>query len=72
MGGRPICHERFSTGASFRGCCFFVSRDMKLLELAIAEFGRHMEVERNLSDKTTKCYLSDLRQYKDFLEKRES
>lgn len=45
---------------------------MGQLERAIAEFGRHMEVERNLSEKTTKSYLSDLGQYRAFLERRES
>jgi integrase/recombinase XerC len=45
---------------------------MNLLDQAIAEFGRHMEVERNLSEKTTKSYLSDLGQYRAFLEKRET
>jgi integrase/recombinase XerC len=39
-----------------------------LLEHAITEFDRHMAVERNLSDRTRKSYLSDLRQYKAFLE----
>jgi integrase/recombinase XerC len=39
-----------------------------LLEHAITEFDRHMAVERNLSDRTRKSYLSDLRQYKTFLE----
>jgi integrase/recombinase XerC len=39
-----------------------------LLGQAITEFDRHMTVERNLSDRTRKSYLSDLRQYKAFLE----
>jgi integrase/recombinase XerC len=38
------------------------------LEQAIKEFDRHMAVERNLSDRTRQSYLSDLRQYRDFLE----
>jgi integrase/recombinase XerC len=41
-----------------------------LLEHAITEFDRHMAVERNLSDRTRKSYLSDLRQYKSFLDMR--
>lgn len=43
---------------------------MKRLGEAIAEFGRHMEVEKNFSEKTTKSYLSDLRQYQSFLAQR--
>ena len=42
---------------------------MMLLEQAIREFDRHMTVERNLSDQTRKSYLSDLEQYRAFLEK---
>ncbi|MHB9097692.1 MAG: tyrosine recombinase XerC [Syntrophales bacterium] len=38
------------------------------LEQAIKEFDRHMAVERNLSDRTRKSYLSDLRQYRTFME----
>jgi integrase/recombinase XerC len=45
---------------------------MERLEHVIAEFGRHMEVERNLSEKTTTSYLSDLRQYKAFLDRRKT
>ena len=41
-----------------------------ILEQAIQEFDRHMAVERNLSDQTRRSYLSDLRQYKAFLENR--
>ncbi len=40
-----------------------------LLEQAIREFDRHMTVERNLSDRTRKSYLSDLEQYRAFIEK---
>ncbi len=39
-----------------------------VLEQAIQEFDRHMAVERNLSDQTRKSYLSDLRQFRAFLE----
>jgi integrase/recombinase XerC len=41
-----------------------------ILEQAIQEFDRHMSVERNLSDQTRRSYLSDLRQYRAFLESR--
>ena len=41
-----------------------------ILEQAIQEFDRHMAVERNLSDQTRRSYLSDLRQYRVFLESR--
>ncbi|MHB8908764.1 MAG: tyrosine recombinase XerC [Syntrophales bacterium] len=41
---------------------------MTPLEQAIEEFDRHMAVERNLSDRTRQSYLSDLRQYRTFLE----
>lgn len=37
---------------------------------AIKEFGRHMQFEQNLSDHTQKGYMTDLRQYVAFLEKR--
>ena len=40
-----------------------------LLEQAIKEFDRHMTVERNLSDRTRKSYLSDLEQYRAFIQK---
>jgi integrase/recombinase XerC len=40
-----------------------------LLEQAIREFDRHMTVERNLSDRTRKSYVSDLEQYRAFIEK---
>ena len=40
-----------------------------LLEQAIKEFDRHMTVERNLSDRTRKSYLSDLKQYRAFIER---
>ena len=40
-----------------------------LLEQAIREFDRHMTVERNLSEQTRKSYLSDLEQYRAFIEK---
>ena len=42
-----------------------------ILEQAIQEFDRHMAVERNLSDQTRRSYLSDLRQYRAFLERRD-
>ncbi|MHB8769748.1 MAG: tyrosine recombinase XerC [Syntrophales bacterium] len=38
------------------------------LEQAIGEFDRHMTVERNLSERTRRSYLSDLGQYRVFLE----
>ena len=41
---------------------------METLESAIAAFGTHMEVERNLSEHTRTAYLSDLRQFRDFWE----
>jgi integrase/recombinase XerC len=47
----------------FRGSYFL--RDM---EREIANFGLHMEVERNLSPNTRKNYISDLRQFKAFLD----
>jgi integrase/recombinase XerC len=40
-----------------------------LLKEAIQEFDRHMAVEKNLSDQTRKSYMSDLRQYRAFLER---
>lgn len=40
-----------------------------LLKEAIQEFDRHMAVERNLSDQTRKAYVSDLEQYRTFLER---
>lgn len=43
---------------------------MKFLEQAITEFGRHMQVERNLSPHTRRSYLADLGQFQAFLEKR--
>ncbi len=43
---------------------------MGLLEQAIGEFGRHMEVERNLSEHTRDGYLTDLKQFQTFLETR--
>jgi integrase/recombinase XerC len=39
------------------------------LKEAIQEFDRHMAVEKNLSDLTRKSYMSDLRQYRAFLER---
>jgi len=42
------------------------------LEQAIKEFDMHMAIERNLSDRTRKSYLSDLRQYRVFLENHSS
>jgi integrase/recombinase XerC len=47
---------------------FFVRRQVTFLEQAIKEFDVHMAIERNLSDRTRKSYLSDLRQYRVFLE----
>ena len=41
---------------------------MIALDKAIEDFDRHMAIEKNLSDKTRKSYLSDLRQYRPFLE----
>ena len=43
---------------------------MTALEQAIAEFGRHMQVERNLSPHTLKSYLADLGQFRTFLAER--
>ncbi len=48
----------------------FLRDTMSLLEEAISDFGRHMQVERNLSPHTGKSYLADLGQFKLFLEKR--
>ena len=45
---------------------------MTFLEQAIKEFDMHMAIERNLSDRTRKSYLSDLRQYRVFLENHSS
>jgi integrase/recombinase XerC len=41
---------------------------MGLLEQAIDEFGKHMQVERNLSEHTRAGYLTDLKQFRTFLE----
>ncbi len=41
---------------------------MGFLEQAIGEFGRHMKVERNLSEHTREGYLTDLKQFQTFLE----
>ncbi len=41
---------------------------MGLLEQAIGGFGRHLQVERNLSAHTQKGYLTDLGQFRAFLE----
>jgi integrase/recombinase XerC len=43
---------------------------MTPLDQAIADFDRHMAVERNLSERTRQSYLCDLTQYRLFLEKR--
>jgi integrase/recombinase XerC len=43
---------------------------MMILDQAFQEFDRHMAIERNLSDQTRRSYLSDLRQYKAFLDGR--
>ncbi len=40
-----------------------------LLEQAISEFDRYMTFERNLSVRTRKSYLSDLEQYRSFIER---
>src|SRR4030042_1477403 len=54
---------------SFRGD-YFLEEGMTALEQAIAEFGRHMQVERNLSPHTRKSYLADLGQFRTFLAER--
>jgi integrase/recombinase XerC len=41
---------------------------MGLLEQTICEFGRHLQVERNLSSHTRKGYMTDLDQFRTFLE----
>lgn len=41
---------------------------MGILDEAINEFGRHVKYERNLSDHTRRNYLTDLKQYRMFLE----
>ena len=38
------------------------------MEKAIEDFARHIEIERNLSPHTRKSYLTDLRQFKGFLD----
>ncbi|MDO8784778.1 MAG: site-specific integrase, partial [Syntrophales bacterium] len=38
------------------------------MEKAIEDFARHMEIERNLSVHTRRSYLTDLRQFKEFLD----
>jgi integrase/recombinase XerC len=45
---------------------------METFNEAIKEYGRHMQFEKNLSEHTRKGYLTDLRQYRTFLEKRGS
>ena len=39
---------------------------MGFLEQAIGEFGRHMKIERNLSEHTREGYLTDLKQFQTF------
>ncbi len=41
---------------------------MSSLKKAIADFGRHIEVERNLSRHTVEAYLNDLKQFQEFLQ----
>jgi len=41
---------------------------MGLLEQAIGHFGRHLQIEKNLSSHTKEGYLTDLKQFQSFLE----
>lgn len=41
---------------------------MSSLKKAIADFGRHIEVERNLSRHTVEAYLNDLKQFQEFFQ----
>jgi integrase/recombinase XerC len=41
---------------------------MGLLEQAIGHFGRHLQIEKNLSEHTRDGYLTDLKQFQTFLE----
>ena len=52
-------------------CIIFLVAMMKQLGDAIEAFYRHLSLERNLSEHTTRSYRSDLVQYRRFLEARE-
>jgi integrase/recombinase XerC len=48
---------------------FFLEREQGMLDGAIEAYGRHLQYGRGLSEHTLRSYLSDLRQYRTFLEK---